>query len=104
MNVLITGGSLGIGHAIARELHQNGHELFLVSRDSERLHAAVSGFSERIGGFKAELGKPEQIDALIKKTENARIMGKKGNVIDLEVNFDAGTSLYSNKTVIIYLQ
>lgn len=71
MKVLITGGSQGIGHAIARELHQNGHELFLVSRDSERLHAAISSFSERIGGFKAELGKSGQIDALIKETENA---------------------------------
>ena len=43
-------------------------------------------------------------DQEIEKIENARITGKKGNVIDLEVYFDTVTSPYCNKSVIIYLK
>ena len=43
-------------------------------------------------------------DQEIEKTENAKVVGKKGNVVDLEVSFDAGTSSYCNKSVIIYLK
>lgn len=69
MRVLITGGSQGIGLAIAKELHANGHELFLVARNSERLNAAIENFSDRVCGFSCDLGKVEEINALIKRTE-----------------------------------
>jgi short-subunit dehydrogenase len=69
MKVLITGGSQGIGLAIAKELHVSGHELFLVARDSERLNNAIESFSGRANGFACDLGKAGQIDSLIEKTK-----------------------------------
>lgn len=71
MKVLITGGSQGIGLAIAKELHSNGHELFLVARDSERLDNAIEGLSGSTSGFACDLGKAGQIDALIERTKQA---------------------------------
>lgn len=68
MKVLITGGSQGIGLAIARELHTAGHELFLTARNSQRLDSAVESFGCRVHGFACQLGKAGQIDALIEKT------------------------------------
>lgn len=65
MKVLITGGSQGIGLAIAKELHDNGHELLLVARDSDRLNAAVLDLKERTEGFACDLTDSSQIKALI---------------------------------------
>jgi len=69
MKVLITGGSQGIGLAIANELYANGHELYIVARDSERLNTAIESFSGKAHGFSCDLGKAGQIDALIQKTK-----------------------------------
>lgn len=69
MKVLITGGSQGIGLAIAKELHKNGHELFLVARNEERLNNAVKSFNGRVYGFSCNLEKSDEIDALVKRTK-----------------------------------
>ena len=47
---VVTGGSSGIGLAIAQEFHRQGETVVLVARDEERLAAARSSFepSERI--------------------------------------------------------
>ena len=41
MRVLITGGSRGIGKAIATEVSDAGHELLLVSKNASNLDRAV---------------------------------------------------------------
>ncbi|MGE5614488.1 MAG: SDR family NAD(P)-dependent oxidoreductase, partial [Bacillota bacterium] len=69
MKVLITGGSQGIGLAIAKELHAAGHEIFLVARDPERLKNAIDSFSIRVDGITCNLGKAGEVDALIERTK-----------------------------------
>lgn len=66
MKILITGGSQGIGLAIAQELYANGHQLFLVGRDNERLQNALNHFPERADGFSADLSDGEQRNAVIR--------------------------------------
>lgn len=65
MKILITGGSQGIGLAIARELSAAGHELFLIARNEDRLQKALSGFHGYVYGFAADLSVPGQTAAVI---------------------------------------
>jgi uncharacterized protein len=44
--VVVTGGSEGIGLALAREFAKAGHDLLLVARDSERLTAAAKSLGD----------------------------------------------------------
>jgi hypothetical protein len=40
----------------------------------------------------------------LEKIENGKILGKKGNIVDIEVTFEAGKESYLNKSVIIFLK
>ena len=42
---IVTGGSLGIGRAIARELVQEGVSVVIIARDAARLQATASEIS-----------------------------------------------------------
>jgi len=68
VKILITGGSQGIGLAMAKELHSAGHELFLVARDPGRLDIAIKGFPGNVRGFACDIGKEGQIEELINAT------------------------------------
>src|SRR5687768_10412286 len=68
MNVIITGGSRGIGKAIAIEYAERGHHLFLCSRNEEALNKTVTELRKKFPSIKimarpADLGeKNEAID------------------------------------------
>ena len=47
---LVTGGSRGIGHAVAAHLLADGWKVFLCSRSQDSVESALSGFDERYGG------------------------------------------------------
>jgi len=71
MKILITGGSQGIGLAIAEKLYSDGHELFLVARDQERLEKAVNSFDGKALGYSCDLAEPGEIHKLIDATRKA---------------------------------
>lgn len=52
---LITGASSGIGEAIARELARRGHQLVLVARRADRLHALADSLSTKAHVVPADL-------------------------------------------------
>ncbi len=60
---VVTGGSVGIGLAIARGLAAEGTDLVLCARDAERLGSVVdtirTDFAVRVHGVAADVGTPE---------------------------------------------
>ncbi len=68
---LITGGSAGLGFAIAETLGGLGASVMLAARDGERLESAVGRLREkgyRATGFATDVTDSEQVDALVAAT------------------------------------
>ncbi len=65
MNVLITGGSRGIGLGIAKELDKAGHKLLLVGRNEEHLQQADQALTNRPILFIADVSQEVERDKLI---------------------------------------
>lgn len=68
--VVITGGSMGIGEALARLFAQDGAGIVLLSRDAARAEAALGriGFPERTAAFSCDVRHSEEIDRVIALT------------------------------------
>lgn len=88
---LVTGGSGGIGQAIAREFARNGVDLIITGRDGPGMEAQARRWREEHGvnvlGLAAELAKPEGARALFDAVTAA------GKEIDYLVN-NAGVGLF----------
>ena len=91
---VITGGSVGIGLAVARELAREGVHLALVARDQERLAARVDEVREEFGvralGIAADVASADGCDRV-----TAEVLREYGGA-DLLIN-NAGTG--SNETI-----
>ncbi|WIM89854.1 SDR family NAD(P)-dependent oxidoreductase [Candidatus Mycobacterium wuenschmannii] len=61
---LVTGASSGIGEAIAIELALRGHQLVLVARRADRMHALASRLSQKAHVLPADLSKSSERAAL----------------------------------------
>jgi uncharacterized protein len=68
--VVITGGSMGIGEALAKLFVEQAASVVLISRDAERAEAARSriGFPERTAAFSCDVRHSEEIDRAIALT------------------------------------
>jgi short-subunit dehydrogenase len=72
MNVLITGGSKGIGFAIAKKLGQEGHRLLITGRDKTTLIRAQSLLPEHTLVLRSDVGElnsAEQLGQFAEKAE-----------------------------------
>ncbi len=72
---VITGGSVGIGLAVAEALAREGVNLVLCAREEARLSARASEIEGRCGikvvGVRADVTKPEDVTRLTSETEKA---------------------------------
>jgi 3-oxoacyl-[acyl-carrier protein] reductase len=68
---LVTGGTRGIGHAIAKALRGAGARVAITGRDAERARAAAVGLGEGVAGFGCELAEPAQVAAAVAAAEAA---------------------------------
>lgn len=72
-SAIITGGSSGIGRAIARLLASNGANVFIVARDQERLSGALREIEganitteQRFGAFRGDVTSFEELTTAVK--------------------------------------
>ncbi len=87
--VLVTGGSAGIGKAIARRLAEAGAKTLIAARDPEKLELTRQEFSTRgleVETYSVDISEPVQCAAFIQ-----RVMSEHGGV-DILVN-NAGRSI-----------
>lgn len=68
-SAIITGGSLGIGKAIAREFAREGVNVAIVARNKEKLDATAKELSAETGGrvigLTADVTSKEQVEAMV---------------------------------------
>lgn len=72
---VVTGGSSGIGLAIAKRFVDEGAYVFIVGRRQAELDKAVTEIGKNIAAFQADVSKPADIDQLYRE-----VAGKRGKV------------------------
>ncbi|MBD3404613.1 MAG: SDR family NAD(P)-dependent oxidoreductase [Candidatus Lokiarchaeota archaeon] len=97
-NIVITGGSSGIGRAIALEMAKNGHAIYIVSRSENKLEKVAKEI-ESAGGVAyfgcGDVANPDVVDALyndiLEKMASVDVLvanagvGYFGNLEDMEI-------------------
>lgn len=82
---VVTGGSSGIGLAIARELAAEGATVVIAGRRQEQLDEAVRALGGRVSAMQADVSKPAELEAL-----TARIRERHGRIDVLVANAGGG--------------
>ena len=81
---LVTGGSRGIGFAIAQALYAAGAKVGIMARDGARAQAAAQSLGDRARGYSGDVSKADQVGPVVEAVE--RDLGP----LDILVN-NAGT-------------
>jgi 3-oxoacyl-[acyl-carrier protein] reductase len=68
---LVTGGSRGIGRAIAETLYGAGARVAVLGRDTGRAEEAARALGERAGAVTADVGNADQVAAAVAAAEQA---------------------------------
>jgi Tropinone reductase 1 len=98
-SALVTGGTRGIGHAVAEELLGLGARVFVVARDRARLAGclerwAAAGYTERAHGYAADVslaaGRAELLEQLRERFSDLDIL-----VNNVGTNVRKGTTSYT---------
>ena len=89
---LVTGGSRGIGLAIAREMAAAGARVMISSRKPEMLEAAATTIDGEADWFAANAGEPVEAEACVGATM------ERFGAVDILVN-NAATNPYMGKTI-----
>jgi NAD(P)-dependent dehydrogenase (short-subunit alcohol dehydrogenase family) len=63
---VVTGGTQGIGLAIAKEFAEQGATVVVTGRDQRRLDEAVAAIGQQASGVRADAASPTAMDALLK--------------------------------------
>lgn len=83
MNIVIIGGSRGIGKAAARELLQDGNNVLIVGRNPKTLEET----GKELAGaatYSCDAGKAEETTGLVDAVKNGKIAGFGDNVDGLD--------------------
>jgi NAD(P)-dependent dehydrogenase (short-subunit alcohol dehydrogenase family) len=80
---VITGGTQGIGLAIAKEFAENGAIVIVTGRDQGRLDDAVAQIGPKASGVQADAGSPTAMDAMLKdvKARHGRLDAVVANAV-----------------------
>ncbi|CAH9114001.1 unnamed protein product [Cuscuta europaea] len=97
-NVLITGGSKGIGYALAKEFLKAGDNVFICSRSAERVDSALEELREETGkqnvwGTKCDVRDSNNVRRLVAFAKQDL------KYIDIWIN-NAGSNAYSYKPLV----
>lgn len=87
---LVTGASSGIGEAIAQELARRGHQLVLVARRADRLHALAGSLSQKAHVLPADLSSSKDRAALPGRVAE---LGLEPNILVNNAGFSVGASI-----------
>ena len=82
---VVTGGSSGIGLAIARELAREGAQVVITGRRQQQLDEAVRAIGDRVSALRADVSKPAELEALV-----ARLRERHGRLDVLVANAGGG--------------
>ncbi len=82
---VVTGGSRGIGRAIAATLHAAGAKVAVLARDGAKARATAQGMGDAARGYACDVGMADQVEATVEVVEQD--LGP----IDILVN-NAGTT------------
>ena len=80
---VITGGTTGIGLAIAKEFVAEGATVVITGRDQARLDDAVAKIGPRASAVRADAGSPAAMDVLLKdvKARHGRLDALVANAV-----------------------